>query len=282
MNKLATLGLVLAATACTPKKADTTPSSVVGGATGAAGGAVGAATNASCGCLAVAGEVSATVMADVAKADVLYVRGDFRGALDLYARAYATSKDAALLYAQGMVQWQLGATAEARAMLAQYISAGGSFTGRAEAALRDIDAGVSAAVGAAVGGVAGVGGAVGGAVGGVGGAVGGLTAKPKRIAGTAGIVLGVVAVGAIAAVGIHSISAGISDDIELDPKFDLGLGVTGVVVGVTAIYVYGLTAASASVAAACATRVADVDMKKPIIAPMAVNGGGGLTAVMSF
>lgn len=272
MNKLA-LGLVLAAAACTPKKADSTmPSSV----TGAGGGAVAAATNASCGCLSVAGEVSANVMADVAKADLLYVRGDFQGALDLYAKAYGVSKDAALLYAQGMVKWQLGATADAKAMLAQYISAGGSFKARAEAAVRDIDAGVSAAVGAAVGGV---GGAVGGAVGGVGGVVGGVAAKPKRIAGTAGIVLGVVAIGAVAAVGIHSISAGVSDDIELDPKFDLGLGVTGVVVGVTAIYVYGLTAASASVAAACATRLAE---GKPVVAPYAVNGGGGVTAVMSF
>ena len=280
MNKLATLGIVLATAACTPKKATTTPVSTAGGAVGStAGGAVGAATNASCGCLAVAGEVAANVMADVAKADLLYVRGDFRGALDLYVRAHGVSKDAALLYAQGMVQWQLGANAEAKALLAQYISAGGTFKARAEAAVRDIDAGVSAAVGAAVGGVAGVGGTVGGAVGGVGGVVGGVAAKPKRIAGTAGIVLGVVAVGAIAAVGIHSISAGFSEDISLDPKFDLGLGLTGVVVGVTAVYVYGLTAASASVAAACATRVAE---GKPVVAPMAVNGGGGVTAVMSF
>lgn len=267
MNKLG-LGLLLAAAACTPRKATTMPASVTGG-----GGAVATATTASCGCLAVAGEVSANVMADVAKADLLYVRGDFQGALDLYAKAYGVSKDAVLLYAQGMVKWQLGATADAKAMLAQYISAGGSFQARAEAAVRDIDAGVAA------GAVAGAAGAVGGAVGGVGGLVGGVAAKPKRIAGTAGIVLGVVAVGAIAAVGIHSISAGISDDIELDPKFDLGLGVTGVVVGVTAIYVYGLTAASASVAAACATRLAE---GKPVVAPYAVNGGGGVTAVMSF
>jgi hypothetical protein len=78
-----------------------------GGGGGVVTNTVGAAAGASCGCLSVAGEVSAAVLADVAKADLLYVRGEFRGALDLYVKAYGVSKDAALLYEQVMSQWQL-------------------------------------------------------------------------------------------------------------------------------------------------------------------------------
>src|ERR1043165_7108397 len=63
---------------------------------------------AECNCVAVAGEVAASVQAEVAKADGLYARGDFNGALEIYAKAYASSKDPALLYAQGMANWQLG------------------------------------------------------------------------------------------------------------------------------------------------------------------------------
>lgn len=275
------------AAACTPAKSgsSTMPSSGGGGAAPVAG-AAGAVTRIGCGCLAVAGEVNASVLADVARADTLYARADFSGALALYAKAHGISKDAVLLYAQGMTQWQLGATGDAKALLSAYISAGGAFRDRAEVALRDIDAGVPASVGAAVtgavAGAAGVGGAVGGAVGGVGGVVGGVAAKPKRIAGAAGILLGVVAVGAVGAVGIHAIAAGIKDDVELDAKFDLGLGLTGVVVGATAVYIYGLTAASATVAAACASRIVTLPPRKPVVAPMALNGGGGVTAVMSF
>src|SRR5688572_15006497 len=106
------LALAVTAAACTPQKAGSTGSTMPSGGGGSPVGTVtGAATGATCGCVSVAGEVSAAVLADVAKADLLYVRADFQGALALYAKAYATSKDAALLYAQGMVQWQLGANA---------------------------------------------------------------------------------------------------------------------------------------------------------------------------
>src|SRR5262245_47683715 len=52
---------------------------------------------AECRCVAVAGDVAAAIQAEVAKADSLYARGDFEGALAIYIKAYATSKDAALL-----------------------------------------------------------------------------------------------------------------------------------------------------------------------------------------
>src|SRR6188472_2174386 len=53
---------------------------------------------AECNCVSVAGDVTAAVQAEVAKADGLYARGDFSAALEIYAKAYATSKDSALLY----------------------------------------------------------------------------------------------------------------------------------------------------------------------------------------
>jgi hypothetical protein len=244
--------------------------------------------NAECRCMAVAADVAASVKADAMMADNLYAKGDFNGALALYAKAYGTSKDAALLYAQGMCEWQLNLADKAKAHFQAYLSAGGTlaYRDRVEANLKDIGAGVGAAVGgtAAVATTVGhgalglgehVGGTVGGAVDtgvGVTGTVAGgvaAEAKPPKVGHTAGIVLGVIAIAAIGAVGIHSIAAGVSDDISLDAKFDLGLGVTGVAVGISAIYVAGLTAATASV-------------PKCAVAPVPMHGGGGLAAALSF
>jgi hypothetical protein len=248
---------------------------------------------AECNCVAIAGDVAAAIQAEVAKADGLYARGDYSGALAIYAKAYGTSKDAALLYAQGMAQWQLGATAEAKAKLEAYLKAGGAlaYKDRAEASLKGIGAGVAAGAGAVAGvgtglgkGALGVTGAVGasavGTVEGGAGVVGGVATdvKPKKIGKKAGIVLGVIAIAAIGAVGIHSIAAGVSTDVELDPKFDLGLGVAGVAVGISAIYVSGLTAATAAAPPMCASLPAG----KPIVAPIAMPGGGGLAAALSF
>ncbi len=275
---------------------------------------------AECNCVSVAADVFASVQAEVAKADSLYARGDFAAALAIYAKMYATSQDAVLLYAQGMAHWQLGALEQAKASFKAYLAAGGTlaYKARAELALRRIDGGVVAGAGATVGagvgavgaGVGAVGGALGGtlggrgklrdvgvggvgavgavggaAVGGVGagvGTVGGIATdiKPKKIGRKAGIVLGVIAIAAIGAVGIHSIAAGVSSDIELDPKFDLGLGIGGVAVGISAIYVAGLTATTAAVAAP--TCVVTLPAKKPIVAPVAMRGGGGLAAAMTF
>ena len=249
--------------------------------------------DAECNCVAVAGDVAAAIQAEVAKADGLYARGDFNGALAIYVKAYGTSKDAALLYAQGMAHWQLGASAEAKAKLEAYLKAGGNlaYRDRAEASIKGIGAGVAAGVGAgvgvgrgAVGAVGGLGADVGGAaVGGVGAGVGagvGVASdvKPKKPGKKVGIVLGVIAIAAIGAVGIHSIAAGVSADVELDPKFDLGLGVAGVAVGISAIYVAGITTAAASAPPVCASLPAG----KPIVAPIAMPGGGGLAAAMTF
>jgi hypothetical protein len=246
---------------------------------------------AECNCVAVAGDVAASVQAEVAKADGLYARGDFSAALEIYAKAYATSKDSALLYAQGMANWQLGANAKAKEMLSAYVSAGGMYKDRAQANLASIGAGVSATaaaashVGGRIGDVGGgmVGGVTGGVEGGVsatgdvvGGVKGNVEGKAK-VGKKAGIILGVIAIAAIGAVGIHSIAAGVSTDIELDPKFDLGLGVAGVAVGISAIYVAGLTAATAS-----APRCASLPANTPIVAPYATQGGGGIAAAMSF
>lgn len=248
---------------------------------------------------AVAGDVSAAIQAEVARADSLYVRGDYAGALAIYAKAYGTSKDAALLYAQAMAKWQLGASADAKALFQQYLSAGGSlaYRDRAEASLAKVNAGVSATVGGAVGGVGGVAGGVAGGVGDVGGgvaggvrggvdtgvgAVGGVAGSAKgkvKVGKKAGIILGVIAIAAIGAVGIHSIAAGVSEDIELDPKFDLGLGIAGVSVGISAIYVAGITTATAAAPTMCAETLPP---KRPIVAPYATRGGGGIAAALSF
>ena len=58
-------------------------------------------------------------------------------------------------------------------------------------------------------------------------------------------------------------------DIELDPKFDLGMGLAGVSVGVTALYVGSLTAAT-------------VAAPKCIAGPVMMHGGGGVAAAMRF
>lgn len=233
----------------------------------------GRAARAECNCLAVAGDVSASVQGAVADADGLYVRGDFRGALKLYADAYAAADDAVLLYAQAMCQWQLGAMDDAEAMFVAYLDAGGDYAARAKAQLEDVRAGVAAGgvggvVGGAVGGVGGVVGGVtgevdddigaGGAVGGAVGVVGGVTAKPKKVAKGASMLLGVVAVVAIGAVAIQGIYAGLKDDIDpvtgvdtakFNKGFALGAGLSGVVMLGTAFYLSTLTVAGS---AACA------------------------------
>jgi hypothetical protein len=255
---------------------------------------------ADCNCVAIAGDVAAAIQAEVAKADGLYARGDFDGAFAIYAKLSASAKDPALLYAQGMAKWQLGAAAEAKGYFDAYLKAGGTllYRDRVEGALAKISAGVTTPVaevggrvGGAVGGVGGVVGGVGGtAVGGVGagldagaGVVGGVSMKAERPkpGKKVATVLGVVAVAAIGIVAIHSLRAGISDevDFDFDPKFHLGLGISGVVVGISAIYVAGITGAAA---AACAPGVATLPAHKPIVAPYAMNGGGGLAAAMTF
>jgi hypothetical protein len=261
---------------------------------------------AECYCVAIAGDVSAAIQAQVARADGLYARGDFNGAFALYAQVYATAKEPSLLYAQAMAKWQLGATADAKALFQQYLSLGGTlaYKDRAEANLGKIGAGVSATLGGAVGATGAVLGGVGGGLGGLGrgveggveggvrggadlgaGAVGGVAATAEgkvKVGKKAGIVLGVIAIAAIGAVGIHAMAAGLKDDIELDAKFDLGLGLAGVSVGITAFYVAGLTAATGAVGAACAPGLAALPAKKPIVAPYATRGGGGLAAAMTF
>jgi hypothetical protein len=249
-------------------------------------------------CVAVAADVSASISAEVMKADALYARADFSGAFEVYARAYATSKDVNLLYAQAMAKLALGVHADARALFDAYLKTGGAlaFRAQAEAHLRELGGplpvagglvgGVVGGVGGVVGGVTGhlpgggvVGGVAGGAVGGIG--VGGdITAKPKKVAGTAAIVLGVVAVAAIATLGIHSLAAGISDNISMDPKFDLSLGITGVSVGITAIYLSGLTVAAGAAGGVCG--VASLPPHTPMVAPVALPGGGGFTAALTF
>lgn len=231
-----------------------------------------------CNCVAVAGDVAAGIQAEVAKADGLFSRGDFNGALTIYASAYASSKDAALLYAQGMANLQLGARDKARAQFDAYLSAGGNlvYKDRAQAQLGLLGGAVrktGGAVGGVIGGVGDVAGdvtgevrgtggaAVGAGVGATGAVVGGVKGNVEgkaKIGRKAGIVLGVIAVAAIGAVLIHSIAAGVKDDIELDAKFDLGLGIAGVSVGITAIYVAGLTAATGAAAGApCLTERAN-------------------------
>jgi hypothetical protein len=75
------------------------------------------------------------------------------------------------------------------------------------------------------------------------------------------------------------IAAGIKDDISLDAKFDLGLGLSGATVGITAIYLYGLTAAVGTAGSLkCETRPA----YRPMIAPIALPGGGGIATAMTF
>ena len=248
---------------------------------------------AECRCLSIAGELTGAMQGEIAKADSLYAKGDYGAALAIYVKASGSAKTPELIYAQAMTQWQLGAKAEAKALFEKYLAASGTlaFRARAEANLDELkkDGVVGGVVGgttSVVGGVTGnVAGEASGAVGVVGdtavdlrGRVEG-KAKPKKLAGGAVMVLGVVAVAAIATVGVHMIAAGVKDDIELDAKFDLGLGLTGVTVGITAIYLNGLTAATAATGS---VRCAELPKGKPIVAPVAMHGGGGLAAAMRF
>jgi hypothetical protein len=231
------------------------------------------AARAECNCVAVAGDVAAGIQAEVAKADGLFSRGDFSGALAIYANAFAGSRDASLMYAQGVVEMQLGQRAKAKAWFEAYLAAGGTlvYKDRAQAQLGLLGGAPAAvrktggAVGGVLGGVGGVAGDVAGDVRGTGGAavgagagatgavVGGVRGNVEgkaKIGRKAGIVLGVIAVAALGAVLVHAIAAGVKDDVELDAKFDLGLGLAGVSVGISAIYVAGLTAATGAAAGA--------------------------------
>jgi hypothetical protein len=260
---------------------------------------------ADCRCLAIAGDLAGALQAEVARADMLYARGDFDAALAIYARAYASAREPSLLFAQAMTRWQLGAAADARALFRQYLAVGGTlaYKVKAEAHLRELgDTGVAVPVvggvvgtaGGVVGGLTGrtrgvAGGVVGGTVAGTAGVVGGLDAgirakaKPPKLAGTAATVLGVVAIASLAAVGIHAIAAGLKDDISLDAKFDLGLGLSGATVGITAIYLNGLTAATAATGSLmCDERRTPRKRRGIIAAPVAMPGGGGVVGALSF
>lgn len=249
-----------------------------------------------CKCLAIAGDLSGALQAEVARADSLYMRGDFGGAFNIYARAYAEGRASALLFAQGLAKWRMNDDDDARRLFDAYLKVEGqlAYRVRAEVYLKQLG-GPLPTVGGAVGGGLGLTNKVGGAVGidgvtrPVTGTVGGVTGevtgrldgdvKPPKVAKGAAIVLGVVAIAAVGAVGIHMIAAGIKDDISLDAKFDVGLGLSGVTVGITAIYLYGLTAATGAAGGLrCETPV----KHRPIVAPIALPGGGGLATAMTF
>ncbi len=253
------------------------------------------AARAECNCLAIAGEVSARIQGSVARADSLHARGDLAGALTLYADAYRASEEPPLLFAQGMCQWQLGAAREARALFTAYLDAGDAlpFAARAEAALaalgdddRGVVGGVVGGVGGVVGGVVGgarAGGAAGGAVvGGVAGDLRGQAPKPKKLAKGAAILLGVVAVVAVGAVAVQGISAGLKDDVDFDRRFGLGMGLSGAVVGGTAIYLWGLTAATGAVGASCLADAPAAPLPRAMVAPVAYHGGGGVAGAFTF
>jgi hypothetical protein len=255
-----------------------------------------------CRCLAVAGDVVGALQGEIARADGLYMQGEYAAALALYAKANVTAKVPSLVFAQAMASLQLGKKAEAKALFQAYLAVGGTLAYRERVELylrelRDVDVGgvvgVVGGAGGLVGGIAGdatgkLGGVVGGVTGETLGAVGDVSgslranidAKPKKLARGPAIVLGVVAVAAIGAVGIHAIAAGIKDDISLDAKFDLGLGLSGVTVGITAIYLNGLTAATG--VAAGGLRCETLPKHRPLVAPVAMPGGGGLVTAMSF
>ena len=256
---------------------------------------------AECDCLSIAAEVPAAAQTIAMEADNLYARGEIRAALSAYVRGFDASKDATFLYAQARCHARLGDAAKARALLKQYLAASGTLRYKtdAEAVLAGkvaVGADAGTAVTGTVGGVGrrtvgGVGAAAGAGVGAAGGVAGtavsasgdlagSLTAQaePPRVAKGAAILLGVVAVAAVGAVAVQSISAGVSEDVEFDTKFNLSLGVTGAVVGGTAVYLYGLKAASS------ATCLTDVPRREPtrLVAPMALPGGAGVTALARF
>jgi hypothetical protein len=255
--------------------------------------------HAECRCVSIAADVGALGKPEAELGDNLYASGKFAEALAAYAEGWAAAKETAFLYAQAMCQWQLGAGAEARALFQQYLALGGKaglkYGVLARSALTDLAAGIPAAVGAGVAVGTKVGGKVTGALastvdGGMDGIAGGtaagygagadlaadVSAKPKKLAAGAAMVLGVVAVGAIAAVGIQGIAAGVKDDIDFDYKFGIGMGVAGVSVGITAIYLYGLTAATGAASGLhCASG-------KPVVAPTLFAHGGGMAAAFTF
>lgn len=226
---------------------------------------------ADCRCVSIAGDVGAAVQADAIRADSLYAKGDFAGALALYGKGFAQTKDAAFLYAEAMCQWQLGRMDDAKALLEQYLGAGGelAFRAKAEGALGDVRAGVTATVGNAADAAGFVGGS---AL--AGGAELRAETHPPKIAHGAAVVVGVVAIAAVAIVGVQSIRAGLSDDVDLDPKMDLSLGASAVVLGGTALYLSTLTATAGSVSGAGGNL--------HCVAPVAYPGGGGVAALVSF
>jgi hypothetical protein len=249
-------------------------------------GAAASSARAECDCIAIAAEVEPAAQAIAMQADNLYARGEVRAALEAYVRGYEASKDASFLYAQARCHARLGDPTRARALLKQYLAASGQlrYKADAEAVLTGATAiggavGVTAA-GAAAGGVGAAAGGVGAAASVGGDVAGSLTARaePPRVAKGAAMLLGVVAVAAVGAVAVQSISAGVSEDVEFDTKFNLSLGLTGAVVGGTAFYLYGLRAASS------VTCAADLPRREPtrIVAPMALPGGAGVTALARF
>jgi hypothetical protein len=238
-----------------------------------------------CDCVSVAADVRAEVRATVARADNLYAAGEIAAALSLYAEAHAESKDAALLYAMAMCERRLGNAAEARARLEAYLATGSAgslkYGARARGALGSVGGSLAGTAGGAVdlaGDVAGSAGAGAAAGVGAGGDLAGSLdkqAKPPKVAKGAAIVLAVVAVAAVGAVGIQSITAGIKDDVEFDTKFNLSLGLSGAVVGGTAVYLWGLTAATG--AAACPSLA-----RQTTVTPVAHRGGAGVAATVPF
>lgn len=252
---------------------------------------------AECNCVSISADVGAAVQGAAIKADNLFARGEYDAALDLYVQGFDASSEAVFLYAQAQCLWNLGRAGEAELRFQKYLGAGGTlkYKARAEAALRDIDAGVTVGLGAVgkvgVGAVRGVGGLVGGAVKGTtdvavdaGTGLGGSlrkTVKPPKVAKGAAIVLGVVAVVAVGAFSVQGIQAGFSDDVDFDKRFGLSMGLTGAVVGGTAVYLWGLTAVAPAATGAlpCVTQA---EKPRTIIAPMAYRDGGGVTAAFSF
>jgi hypothetical protein len=247
--------------------------------------------SADCRCVSIAADVPATGRDLAIRADNLYAAGDLEAAARLYAAGYAETRDAVFLYAEAQCQAALGDAARARALFQGYVDAGGAlkYGTHARSALASLGGRIKGATGA-VGGLAGAGvgvaggvadtaGAGAGAAVGAGGDLSGTLTKkaePPRVAKGAAILLGVVAVAAIGAVGIQGIAAGVKDDIEFDKKFGVGMGLSGAVVGGTAIYLYGLTAATGAAAGAgCLT-------DNTIITPVAHRGGAGAALATRF
>lgn len=261
----------------------------------------GAAAECNCISVSVAADISGDLRAEAVQADNLYATGDYAAALAAYAKIYAKTKASALLYAQAQCYARMNKAAEAKAMFKSYLDAGAEaslkYAAEAKAELEDLDGGAIAGagvVGATTGKVRGGAGAAVGAIGaGAGAAKAGVDtgvgaganlagslrkkAEPPKVAKGAAMVLAVVAVAAIGAVGIQSISAAAKDDVDFDTKFNLSLGATGAVVGGTAIYLWGLTAAPSACAAGSLTST-----PRKIITPVAHHGGGGVAAAFSF